>query len=373
MSTSIPFPKVEDGKFKYKAVVYTNYSTPLTYQEVSFALPDPANPTQFVKDDEILIKVKASSLNPVDLLLHQLAFKFIKRGQLKGFGGDVSGDILQVGSSIKDYKVGDRIVADILDIVGPNGSFGEYAVINMKTYTLLSKIPDAMTYQQAAALPIVSGTSFCLLEDSGIDLKGKNVLILGGGSSVGTSGAMFAKYFFGAKNVIATCSPRSSEKTLKAGADKVVDYSKGAKHEFDEVVSIVKEIGKFDFILDTIRDTVFLNDLNKVLKTAKEGGKYSVVAGSSSLNYEKVSLFDVLPSRALLKNSLGYKLGLCKYHVATESLHKNENWGPAINKLLEEGHLTANIDSVFTVDKLDENVKKIAVGGSKGKLVCSFE
>ncbi|OWB67627.1 hypothetical protein B5S30_g2989 [[Candida] boidinii] len=373
MSTSIPFPKVEAGKFKYKAVVYTNYGTPLTYQEVAFDLPDPTDPTKFVKDDEILIKVKAASINPVDLILHQFTLKFIKRGQLKGFGGDVSGDVLQVGSAIKDYKVGDRIVADILDLVGPNGSFGEYAVINMKTYTLLSKIPDGMTYQQAAALPIVSGTSFCLLEDSGIDLKGKNVLILGGGSSVGTSGIMFAKYFFGAKNVIATCSPRSSEKTLKAGADKVVDYSKGSKHEFDEVVSIVKEIGKFDFILDTIRDTVFLNDLNKVLKTAKEGGKYSVVAGSASLNYEKVSVLDFLPSRALLKNAVGYKLGLCKYNVATESLHKNENWGPAIKKLFEEGHFNANIDSVFTVDELDKNIKKVASGASKGKVVCSFE
>ncbi|GME91610.1 hypothetical protein B5S31_g2159 [[Candida] boidinii] len=137
----------------------------------------------------------------------------------------------------------------------------------MKTYALLSKMPHGMTYQEAAALPIVTGTSFSLLEDAGTDLKGKNVLILGGGSSVGTSGAMFAKYYFGAKNLVATCSPRSAEKTLKAGADRIVDYSKGAKHEFDEVLSIVKEIGKFDFILDTIRDTVFLNDLKEVLKT----------------------------------------------------------------------------------------------------------
>lgn len=88
---------MEDGKFKYKSVAYTNYSTPIKYQEVSFPLPDPSDPTKFVKDDEMLIKVKAAGINPVDLLLHQLFFKFIKRGKLKGFGRDVSGDVIQVG------------------------------------------------------------------------------------------------------------------------------------------------------------------------------------------------------------------------------------------------------------------------------------
>lgn len=54
-------------------------------------------------------------------------------------------------------------------------------------------------------------------------------------------------------------------------------------------------------------------------------------------------------------------------------MRKNEKWGSAIIKLFEEDHFTANIDSVFTIDQLDEHMKKLAVGGSKGKLVCSFE
>lgn len=76
---------------------------------------------------------------------------------------------------------------------------------------------------------------------------------------------------------------------------------------------------------------------------------------------------------SLLKPSICYKLGLCKYHVSIENMRKNEKWGSAIIKLFEEGHFTANIDSVFTIDQLDEHMKKLAVGGSKGKLVCSFE
>lgn len=361
--TTEQLPKVVDGQFEFKALRFSDYASPLQYETVHY--PAELDPTT------IVIKTKASSVNPADVLLKGIAYWFMG-DRSKGFGSDFSGEVVKTGSESK-YKPGDKIFGIVYPPLKANGAFGEYIVHDETKFMMCFKIPDGLDFAEAASLPIAAGTAYQGLGEHA-NLKDKNVLILGAGTSVGSYGVQFAKHFYGAKNVVATCSPSSAPKVKSYGADLIVDYTKGEKSKVAEVLDFVEKNGKFDIILDTVRDGSFYPITNQVLQGSANGGVYTKVAGSTTLDYGNAHFKDLLPTFASLKYGIMGRFYPHWYarHVVLW-LHDNKGFADAVAKMMKEDKFHVVLDSKWDgMTQYDEAIQKVAQGKAKGKVVVTF-
>lgn len=362
MSELPPLPEIVNGNFQFKALQYTNHSSEFKIETVEF-------PTELGPKD-VLIKTKAASINPVDLILKALTYSLFGT-KFRGFGGDFSGIVLKTGSD-SSYKPGDKVFGDAITPFGKSGSFGEYFIFNEKEATLSFKIPNGLSFSESASLPIAGCTAFQALKEHA-DLKGKKVLILGGGTSVGSYGVQFAKGYFGASHVVATCSPRSSEKIKSFGADLTIDYHQSETAKVNEVLEFVKEHGKFDIILDTVRDSSFYPYSTSILHGSNNGGVYAKIAGSTVMDYKNVKIFSLLPSFSSLSYFIKSKLSGEIAKPVTILLKKDEDFGDAITKLIDDGKFTPVIDSEFDgYSQFSEAIEKVATSKASGKVICTF-
>lgn len=178
-----------------KAVMYNKKGTPdkLIYCDIEKPTPN---------DNEVLIKVFATSINAID-------YRSMRMGMIprkKIFGADISGKVESVGSNIRKFKPSDEVIGDLSDC--GFGGFAEYAVASEKA--LISK-PTGISFEEAAALPVAATTALRALQNKGNIQKGQNVLIVGSSGGVGTFAVQLAKYF-GAE-VTAVCSTKHLEQT----------------------------------------------------------------------------------------------------------------------------------------------------------------
>ncbi|NEQ25908.1 MAG: NAD(P)-dependent alcohol dehydrogenase [Microcoleus sp. SIO2G3] len=190
-----------------------------------------------IKPEQMLVKVQASSVNPVDWK--------IRSGQLQlltGYnfplvlGFDVAGTVVEVGAGVTRFKVGDAIYA-YLDSI-PGGAYAEYAAVSERAACLL---PNNMTYEQAAAVPLAATTALQSLRDLGLIQSGYQVLINGSSGGVGTFAVQIAKEL-GAE-VTAVCSTKNLELMTSLGADSVIDYTS---------TDITQDTRQYDIILDVV-------------------------------------------------------------------------------------------------------------------------
>jgi len=157
---------------------------------------------------EVLIKVRAAGVNPVDW---KVALKRI--GQVPGT--DVSGVIDSLGDGVTGWKVGDPV----LGFARQSGSYAEYAVIPVNA---LARKPKALTFEEAAGVPIAAETAYRSLHETGGIRKGQTVLIHGAAGGVGSAAVQIAKAA-GAR-VIGTASANNAEFLKSIGVDQVIDY-----------------------------------------------------------------------------------------------------------------------------------------------------
>jgi NADPH:quinone reductase-like Zn-dependent oxidoreductase len=229
-----------------KAVVLRGYGGPevATFEEVP--RPEP-------KDDEILIRVVAASVNPVDVAIRKgyLAELIGNKFPLI-LGMDAAGIVEKAGSKITKFKKGDPVYAFFA--LASEGGYAEY-VVAKETETTLK--PKAITYAQAAAVPAAGSTAWLALIDTAKLGAGQTVLIHGASGGVGHFAIQIAKAR-GAK-VIATASSANQEFLKQMGADVAIDYT---KTKFEDVAKDV------DVVLDTVgRDT-----LKRSYPVVKKGG-----------------------------------------------------------------------------------------------------
>lgn len=202
-----------------KAIVYTQYGTPdvLRLQEVEKPSP---------KDDDVLVKIHAASVNKSDWL--RLTGKpFITRlftggplqPQLNILGSDIAGTVEAVGRNIRSFRPGDEVFADVSGV--GLGGFAEYVAVPEK---VLARKPASISFEEAAAVPVAGVTALQGLRDKGHLQPGQKVLIHGASGGVGTFAVQVAKAF-GAE-VAAVCSTRNVEMARSMGADEVIDYKK---------------------------------------------------------------------------------------------------------------------------------------------------
>ncbi|XP_051144073.1 2-methylene-furan-3-one reductase-like [Andrographis paniculata] len=223
-----------------------------------------------LKEGEVLIKVAAAALNPVDYKR--------RLGFLRGFdaplpvtpGFDVAGVVVEVGSGVKELKVGDQVYGDTTENFGREpkqlGTIAEYTVSHQN---LLAVKPKNLNFAEAAALPVAIETACEGLERAGFS-QGKSILVLGGSGSVGSQVIQLAKHVYGASRVVATSSTAKLGLVKSLGADLVIDYTKSRVEE---------DLQQLDHKFDVVYDAVGQPDI--AVKAVKEGGRVVDIVGSA--------------------------------------------------------------------------------------------
>src|SRR5438132_10051846 len=203
-----------------KAAVLQEYGGPevLKLQEVSRAEP---------KEDEVLVRVIAAGVNPVDAYVRQGRLSehgFDKRPMIIGY--DIAGVVEKIGAKIAKFKAGDAVYAYLPIMRG--GGYAEFAIAKEGEMSLK---PKKIDFEKAAAVPLAATTAWQALIDTAKLEKGQTVLIHGGSGGVGCFAVQIAKAH-GAK-VIATASTANQDLLKQLGVDQPIDYT---KTKFDEVV-----------------------------------------------------------------------------------------------------------------------------------------
>ena len=219
-----------------KAIVYQNFGSPdiLKYQEIERPVP---------ADDEVLIKVHAASVNPLDWKLMKGGPFLLRlllglgKPKIKRPGVDVAGQVEAVGKNVTQYKPGDNVFGACV------GAFAEYvtskSVQGMKSALAIK--PDNVTFEQAASAPVAALTALQGLRDKGRIQPGQRVLVNGAAGGVGTFAVQIARSF--GANVTGVCSTRSVDMVRSIGADQVIDY---VQQDF------TKRGERYDIILDCV-------------------------------------------------------------------------------------------------------------------------
>ncbi|KAK9272466.1 hypothetical protein L1049_002839 [Liquidambar formosana] len=242
-----------------KAWVYAEYGgADVLKLDSSISVPQ-------VKDDQVLIKVVAAALNPVDAKRMLGFFKSTDSPLPTVPGYDVAGVVVKVGSQVKNFKEGDEVYGNInekgLESMKQSGSLAEYTAVEEK---LMALKPKNLSFAEAAGLPLAIETAYEGLERSGFS-DGKSILVLGGAGGVGTLVIQLAKHVFGASRVAATCSTGKLELLKNLGADLAIDYT---KENFEDLPE------KFDVVFDAV------GQCERAVKAAKEGGSVVAIIGA---------------------------------------------------------------------------------------------
>ena len=342
-----------------KAVVYDEYAPDDNYAKI-LKVKDIDEPKP--KADQVVFSVKAAALNYNDI--------WGMRGQPVPVplphvsGSDAAGDVIAVGEDVKNIKVGDRVVSHSnmscrvckactdgreFDCVnrmiwgfqtGP--TWGAFSEATHLPEVNISKIPENVSYDDAAAASMTILTSWHMLVGRAKIKPGQTVLIMGGGSGVGSFGIQIAKLY--QCDVIATASPDKLDKCLELGADYAVDHRKEDWHK--EVRGITKELAKkkgevpgIDVSFDHIGETHF----NKQLTLLKYGA--TLVSCGATTGYDaKIDLRHVFfkgtnilgstqGTKAELDQAL-YWMGEGKIKAAVDSVYSFEQAAEAHNKML---------------------------------------
>ncbi|XP_058180369.1 2-methylene-furan-3-one reductase-like [Rhododendron vialii] len=237
---------------------YGSFTDVLKFETKTSTVP------QVLKDDQVLVKVVAAALNPVDTLRMMGFFKATDSPLPTIPGYDVAGVVVKVGPQVKQLKEGDEVYGNInekpLQDTKQIGSLAEYTAVEEK---LLGPKPKNLSFPEAAGLPLAIETAYQGLERCG-PLDGKSVLVLGGAGGVGTLVIQLAKHVFGTSRVAATCSTGKLEFLKSLGVDLAIDYT---KENFEDLPE------KFDVVFDGV------GQCDKAVKAMKEGGKVVSIIG----------------------------------------------------------------------------------------------
>ncbi|MCK1998476.1 NADP-dependent oxidoreductase [Psychrobacillus psychrodurans] len=242
-----------------KAIAIKQYGGKEQLKEIDIPKPTP-------KEKQVIVKLHATSINPIDWKLREGYLKAMMPFEFPIIlGWDVAGMVEEVGEHVQDFKVGDRVFAR--PETTNRGTYAEYTIVDTH---LLAKIPDNISFEEAACVPLAGLTAWQCLFDFGDIQKGDKVLIHAGAGGVGTFAIQLAKSV--GAYVAATAGTHNVEFLKSLGADEVIDYK---KQDFEKVLS------EFDFVLDSLGG----ENQEKSFTVLKEGGKLASIV--SEPNQEK--------------------------------------------------------------------------------------
>lgn len=318
-----------------RAVVGRCYGGPEVLTVETIGRPEPA-------DDEVLVRVRAAALNPLDWhymrgspYIMRLEAGIGRPADIRT-GVDFSGVVEAVGADVTRFAPGDAVFG------GANGAFAEYLVV--RGTRALAQMPDGMSFEAAAGLPIAAITALQAVRDKGDVGPGDRVLVNGASGGVGTYTVQIAKAF--GATVTGVSSARNHELVSGLGADRMIDY---------KTASYVDEDTKYDVIIDMIGNHS-IADNRKVLA---DGGRFVVVGGAKG-NW--IAPFTG-PIRAMLASSdNGQTFHTLFARLVGEDLE-------ALADLVDEGKLVTAIDREYALDNVAEAMAYSESGRARGKIV----
>lgn len=309
-----------------------------------------------LKPDDILVEVHYAAVNPLDNMIIRKEVKLIVDYPTPLImGNEYSGVVVKVGAKVKRFKVNDRVYGRTpLD---HPGAFAEYIAVNENS---ASRIPDYMSFKEAATVPLTALTAMQAFELMGAK-KGDTIFISGGTGSVGAMAIPIA-HRLGLK-VITNGSGPNKERVLKLGAERFIDYK---KEDFSQTVHDV----------DCVLDTLGMNALPKEFQILKEGGHLVSLRGLPNGRFAK--RLNLPWWKKMLFSIAGKKLDqlAAKKHQTYDFLFVQEDGHQLdlINTFFDDQNpLPTSIDEVFTLDQVNRALLKLKNGHSKGKTLLAIK
>ena len=324
-----------------KAAVYTRYGPPDVVQIVDVEKPVP-------KDEEVLIKVRAASLNPLDWRLlkgtpyiFRLLFGLHKPSMAHParLGVDVAGQVEAVGKNVIQFKPGDAVFGSC------RGAFAEFACTPA---TSLARKPESVTFEQAASVPVAGVTALQGLRDKGHIQPQQKLLINGAAGGVGTLAVQVAKSF--GADVTGVCSTRNVEMVRSLGADHVVDYT---REDF------TRSAQRYDLILDNVAN----HPLSACRRALTPNG-ICVIAGAPKNPAGFLLTHKMLGP--VLSRFVSQKFVMLLAKVNKQDL-------TALAELITAKKVTPVIDRRYRLQEVPEALRYLEQGHARGKVIITFD
>jgi NADPH:quinone reductase-like Zn-dependent oxidoreductase len=332
-----------------KAFVLERYGKKRALQCVKMPVPE-------LRDDEVLVQVHAAGVNLLDAKIRSGEFKLILPYPLPlVLGHDVAGEIVKVGSRVRQFKCGDEVYARADDF--RIGTFAEFVPVKE---AFLALKPKTLTMEEAASIPLVALTAWQALVEKAKLKKGQKVFIQAGSGGVGTFAIQLAKHL-GA--IVATTTSTGNVALVKSlGADVVVDYK---TQDFEDVLR------DYDVVLNS-QDP---KTLAKSLRVLRAGGKLISISGPPDPQFGRdigaswflglvVRLLSARTRRAAKRLGVDYSFLFMK---------ANGNQLREITRLIDAGSIRPVVDRVFPFEATQEALAYVEAGRAKGKVVIKVK
>jgi alcohol dehydrogenase len=312
-------------------------------------------PEPTLRDDDVLVRVHAASVNPLDAKIRNGEFKLILSYRLPLIlGNDVAGVVTQVGPRVQRFKPGDEVYAR------PHhdriGCFAEFISMNEDDVAIK---PKTLTMEGAASIPLVGLTAWQALIESANLKKEQKVLVHAGSGGVGTVAIQLAKHV--GATVATTTSTANIDLVRSLGADVVVDYK---KDDFEKVLR--------DY--DVVVNSLGKETLEKSLRVLKPGGKLISISGPPDPDFAA----DIGSSWILkqLMRVMSYRIRkqALRHRVSYSFLFMKANGAQLreITSLIDAGTIRPVIDRIFPFESTKEALAYVETGRAKGKVVVKL-
>ena len=325
---------------RMKAIVYHDFGSPdvLRLEEIEKPVPN---------DNQLLIKVRAVSVNPLDWhymegtpYLGRLVEFGLLKPKVTRLGVDYAGTVEAVGKDVTQFKPGDEVYGNRF------GAFAEYVVATEKALALK---PANLTFEQAASVPVAAVTALQALRDKGKIEAGQKVLINGASGGVGTFAVQIAKSF-GAE-VTGVCSGRNAEMVRSIGADYVIDYT---KEDF------TKSGQRYDLIIDNVGNRSLL-ECRRVLNPK---GKIILIGGGGINDGRWTGPLVGVIKMLMLKPFVTQEMSMMLAEMNNKDL-------TILADLIQTGKVKPVIDRTYTLSQLPEALRYLEEGHARGKVVIT--
>ena len=323
-----------------RAAVCSRYGPPEALQVMEVDRPVP-------KDDEVLVRVRAACINKADWIMirgRPFAVRLMGSGLRTPKnpipGSDIAGQVEAVGRNVKEFHPGDNVFGDLFEF--GQGGYAEYACASEDAF---STMPENITFEEAAAVPMAAITALQALRDEGKIQSGHKVLICGASGGVGTFAVQIAKSF-GAE-VTAVCSTRNLDIARSLGADHIIDYTK-------------EDFTKTGQHYDLIIGVNGYRSIFSYKRALNPEGVYVMVGGRGPQLVQ-----------AMLLGPLISATGSRKVRSVSAMLNKKNM--DSMGELLNTGKVVPVIDRRYPLDEIDKAFRYFEDGQARGKVVITLE
>jgi NADPH:quinone reductase-like Zn-dependent oxidoreductase len=326
-----------------KAIRFDHYGSPDVLELRDVDIPA-------VGDDELLVRVRAASVNPLDwhfmrgmpYAVRLIAGLARPKASTRKLGADMAGTVEAVGKHVTSFKPGDQVFGGLEE----RGTLAEYIAISAEGAVLTR--PASLTFEQAAAVPVAGVTALQALRDKGQLRSGHRVLVNGASGGVGTFAVQIAKALGG--EVTGVCSSANVEMVASIGADPVIDY---ARKDFAEAK------GQYDLLID-IAGSRTLTETRQVLVP---NGVLVGVGGPSTGRW-------VGPLSRAAKMAM--RSPAVSQRMVSFLAHQNKADLAVLRDLIETGKVTPVLDRTYPLSQAADAIRYLEEGHARGKVVVTM-